>query len=369
MNTVLTLLNPQEAARHYASGAWRKDAAATARRRAAAGPRAARCSLAPHLAGIARLGRCARASAAPGRRAPRRARGRVAALARRRRGDAARLRAQRLRVHPLAAPELHRGGDRAAPRAHARRGAGDAGGLRRGWRAGAARHEGGIRCARRGIPGCRCAVRSAGARRPGQDHLSRLHFGHHGGAQGRDAFGQHATRQRPRHGGRLETRSFDGAAQPLAHEPPHRHRGRRADDGRGIRAGGERSARRHATARLGPRVRRHLHHGRAHARHRHPRRGQAPRAGEARQGAPVLHGGRADPARGGADVPRHGHHAAEHLRHDRTSTPCPRTTRRPSSRPAAAPATATRRASSARRTPTSRCPRAPWARSARAAHC
>ena len=25
MNTVLTLLNPQEAARHYASGAWRKD--------------------------------------------------------------------------------------------------------------------------------------------------------------------------------------------------------------------------------------------------------------------------------------------------------------------------------------------------------
>ena len=25
MNTVLTLLNPQEAARHYASGAWRQD--------------------------------------------------------------------------------------------------------------------------------------------------------------------------------------------------------------------------------------------------------------------------------------------------------------------------------------------------------
>ncbi len=25
MNTVLTLLNPQEAARHYASGAWRRD--------------------------------------------------------------------------------------------------------------------------------------------------------------------------------------------------------------------------------------------------------------------------------------------------------------------------------------------------------
>ena len=25
MHTVLTLLNPQEAARHYASGAWRKD--------------------------------------------------------------------------------------------------------------------------------------------------------------------------------------------------------------------------------------------------------------------------------------------------------------------------------------------------------
>jgi len=25
VNTVLTLLNPQEAARHYASGAWRRD--------------------------------------------------------------------------------------------------------------------------------------------------------------------------------------------------------------------------------------------------------------------------------------------------------------------------------------------------------
>ena len=45
---------------------------------------------------------------------------------------------------------------------------------------------------------------SRAVQRSRQDRLSRLHLRHHRHAQGRDALGQHAARQRPRHGARLE---------------------------------------------------------------------------------------------------------------------------------------------------------------------
>ena len=225
-NTLLTLHDPATARRYYADGVWQGDTLYALLQKQSRQRGAAFCAARPrrggspgrscwrwvdavaadfHAAGVGRTGRTSFG---------------VAAQPRRGRGDAgcSPARATAMSATPRSIAELHgrRGGgavefdpvelrsSRKAAGASMRRSRGYLRGRVSGRfrRCGASMSWGGApRDYSRARPRRSAAAR--GREQSRQGDLSGLHLGHHGQAQGRAAFRQHAARQRPRHGRRL----------------------------------------------------------------------------------------------------------------------------------------------------------------------
>ncbi len=226
--------------------------------------------------------------------------------------------AQRLRLQPVAPPELHGRGSRDAALAHrvpralraTRMGGGRGDGRHLRARRGVGSSQADLRAApaedtgrqgafRRGpdalagaivTPSAPCAERASGP-----DRVPRVHERHHRPAKGRHAQRQHAARQRPGDGVGLGAEREVRAAHSQPHQPPHRHRGGGAGAGGRLRARHARSHRGNRGARLDRDHGRHLRHGRAHARDGSAARSGQARRDPARRGEGLLHGGRSDP--------------------------------------------------------------------------